>query len=660
MYGSNFCSLLILGAFVILTVVLPAGVLYHYAPSTTDCTPEIAHLAFIKLCTKLRILWFVLGAVGAFVVVVLCCWVANDLAHLRRTFELPWFGLGDDVENVGSLESVLRAGVFTAVLWAAIGLCLFAYSGMTRTLEKSPAATQGQTKDAPDAPKPAPPQKSSDLARFIAPAKAAVAPNNEADRSADQPPVRPEPAADLPGPQQQRDEALREIRAILVRQDERQEKSAAEQRAALRTLAEGVSELARQQRDPVHDEVKRLEATLTELRKLIDTQGGKLATLDSTTMPAVVDKVNDMSRTLDEKLTRRAREQDDAFGDEVKRLGSTLAEIRALIKAQGDKLALLKDVSQPPNTLDGKTLPGVTDAVSSLMNALDAMRQSARDQNALLQEIDTRLKQHDSSRLLRRNRKPPSRRQSQRSQHRPRRASSRRPGSASARCVQSPKKRRSGGASDSADRLRATRQNAGAAFALGAAPSANVSREARGCGAPIPAHAVAVNEAHRLRAAAYCHGEIDGISVLIAGQRGAGKTTLAKLAIQDVMAKSEGLIPLPLTVCMGRPLSHRLRASRTSRRGSEWRARNGYRRSERRAADDRQHRARGRRCPASPRAAAQTTGAAPTEVINLRRRIERARAASDRDRALSQSVAADLRSVAQCGARVPGAAMHRA
>jgi hypothetical protein len=44
----------------------------------------------------------------------------------------------------------------------------------------------------------------------------------------------------------------------------------------------------------------------------------------------------------------------------------------------------------------------------------------------------------------------------------------------------------------------------------------------------------------------YCRGEIDGISVLIAGQRGAGKTTLAKLAIQDVMRDSEALIPLPL------------------------------------------------------------------------------------------------------------------
>jgi hypothetical protein len=44
----------------------------------------------------------------------------------------------------------------------------------------------------------------------------------------------------------------------------------------------------------------------------------------------------------------------------------------------------------------------------------------------------------------------------------------------------------------------------------------------------------------------YCRGEIDGISVLVAGQRGAGKTTLAKLAIQDVMRQSDGLMPLPL------------------------------------------------------------------------------------------------------------------
>ncbi|MBR0868734.1 hypothetical protein JQ633_00075 [Bradyrhizobium tropiciagri] len=45
----------------------------------------------------------------------------------------------------------------------------------------------------------------------------------------------------------------------------------------------------------------------------------------------------------------------------------------------------------------------------------------------------------------------------------------------------------------------------------------------------------------------YCHGEIDGLSVLVAGQRGAGKTTLVKLAIQRVMTEcTKGLMPLPL------------------------------------------------------------------------------------------------------------------
>jgi len=44
----------------------------------------------------------------------------------------------------------------------------------------------------------------------------------------------------------------------------------------------------------------------------------------------------------------------------------------------------------------------------------------------------------------------------------------------------------------------------------------------------------------------YCEGEIDGLSVLIAGQRGAGKTTLTKMLIQRVMQDSKGLIPLPL------------------------------------------------------------------------------------------------------------------
>jgi len=44
----------------------------------------------------------------------------------------------------------------------------------------------------------------------------------------------------------------------------------------------------------------------------------------------------------------------------------------------------------------------------------------------------------------------------------------------------------------------------------------------------------------------YCNGEINGLSVLISGQRGAGKTTLTKLVIQKVMQESNTLIPLPI------------------------------------------------------------------------------------------------------------------
>lgn len=44
----------------------------------------------------------------------------------------------------------------------------------------------------------------------------------------------------------------------------------------------------------------------------------------------------------------------------------------------------------------------------------------------------------------------------------------------------------------------------------------------------------------------YCKGEVDGISVLLTGQRGAGKTTLAKLAVEAAMWESDHLIPLPV------------------------------------------------------------------------------------------------------------------
>jgi hypothetical protein len=44
----------------------------------------------------------------------------------------------------------------------------------------------------------------------------------------------------------------------------------------------------------------------------------------------------------------------------------------------------------------------------------------------------------------------------------------------------------------------------------------------------------------------YCEGKQDGVSILIAGTRGAGKTTLAKLVIQRLIIDGRGMIPLPI------------------------------------------------------------------------------------------------------------------
>jgi outer membrane protein OmpA-like peptidoglycan-associated protein len=61
----------------------------------------------------------VLGAVG---IIILLWWVLSELTGLRRIFEAPWVGVGDDVENAGAMESVLRAAVFIFVLWLCIAM----------------------------------------------------------------------------------------------------------------------------------------------------------------------------------------------------------------------------------------------------------------------------------------------------------------------------------------------------------------------------------------------------------------------------------------------------------------------------------------------------------------------------------------------------------
>jgi outer membrane protein OmpA-like peptidoglycan-associated protein len=66
----------------------------------------------------------VVGAVG---MVIMVWWVFSDLTALRRIFEVPWAGVGDDVENAGVMESMLRAAMFIFVLWLCLAM-LFPYS----------------------------------------------------------------------------------------------------------------------------------------------------------------------------------------------------------------------------------------------------------------------------------------------------------------------------------------------------------------------------------------------------------------------------------------------------------------------------------------------------------------------------------------------------
>ena len=65
----------------------------------------------------------VIGAVG---MTILLWWMLSELTGLRRTFESPWVGVGDDVENAGDRECVLRAAVFVFVLWLCIAM-IFPY-----------------------------------------------------------------------------------------------------------------------------------------------------------------------------------------------------------------------------------------------------------------------------------------------------------------------------------------------------------------------------------------------------------------------------------------------------------------------------------------------------------------------------------------------------
>lgn len=63
---------------------------------------------------------------AALIVVILLWWRIRELRTLRQIFEVPWRGLAEDVENVGILESVVRAVTTTSLMLVCGGIVFLA------------------------------------------------------------------------------------------------------------------------------------------------------------------------------------------------------------------------------------------------------------------------------------------------------------------------------------------------------------------------------------------------------------------------------------------------------------------------------------------------------------------------------------------------------
>ena len=62
-------------------------------------------------CDYTRLILLGLAALGTVALFTLLWWGISKLAGLRGIFEIPWFGVGEDVESASMLESVLRAAI---------------------------------------------------------------------------------------------------------------------------------------------------------------------------------------------------------------------------------------------------------------------------------------------------------------------------------------------------------------------------------------------------------------------------------------------------------------------------------------------------------------------------------------------------------------------
>jgi outer membrane protein OmpA-like peptidoglycan-associated protein len=332
-----------------LTVIVPLVAMYLLALQDgpvwdKNCTLSLQFKGVVSgPCKILRISAFVGGAAGSFVLILLIWWLLSDLIGLRRIFEVPWFGVGEDVENVGVIESIVRAGLFVIFVWIAIVMCIFALLGMSGGIEMAAGKEKSAVID-PVADK------------LGAEAKTVAYHAYRQPRTASPPTLSPEPgrARDL----KQINDSLQEILSLVANESRKLD--------LLGQIDGKLTRLAQDNSDAlILDETKRMSVTLGDIRAGLDEQHRKLAALDrierllndldTRQMPSMVGEVAKANSVLTE-LQRFARLQIEAL-DRIERRqrqhsGSmvtyTPPENDALCLEQGDMGARDSSAAESP------------------------------------------------------------------------------------------------------------------------------------------------------------------------------------------------------------------------------------------------------------------------------------------------------------------------
>jgi outer membrane protein OmpA-like peptidoglycan-associated protein len=323
------------------------------------CTLRVPFKGLLLIsCAKLRILSFALLVIGAFGIVVLVWWFLNELIGLRRIFEVPWFGVGDDVETVGVIESVVRAALFLLTVWISLGLCVMAFAGMTGGVDGKkmqvvgPDEPKAPIKNPPDGRPPPGPTVTVDLTPLIAAANALTV----------------------------------EVKGI-------REKTSTTDLAPITAVANTLTAEVKGIRDQlasrpppsggdaaVLGELQKLGDSLKAIHAVLKTQDEKLAALGP----------------IERELAQWDPEKSHAaLLEETKRLGGKLGDIRDALETQGKKLAALNDIEQFLRHIDTAALPAIKVDVDGLVGAVGEVRKTEREQVVVLERIERLLQRRE-------------------------------------------------------------------------------------------------------------------------------------------------------------------------------------------------------------------------------------------------------------------------